>query len=308
MMCDILWDSLTDQAWDDAFAGIERSNLLQCRAYAEALSSVYGYKAWRGLVRIDGCDAGLVQIVEARLMGGLFHAVMLDRGPLWFEGFGGAEHVRAFFATFNDTYPCRFGRKRRIIPETPYTLDLPYKKNATQNYETIWIDLQKPEEELRASLDKKWRNALTQGEKNDPVQEWSRSNAHMEWLLAHHMMHRNKHGYGGASPELIRTMGRVFSAKDNMLLGRMLYMGKPVAGILVFMHGRSATYQIGWNGEIGRQQKAHHVLLWNVIRELKARGFDFLDLGGINEKDAKHVKKFKQGLGGDTVTLSGCYR
>lgn len=308
MRCDILWDSLTDQAWDDAFAGIKRANLLQCRDYAEALSSVYGHKARRGLVQIGGQDAGLVQIMEHRAMGGLFQAVMLDRGPLWFAGFGGAEHVGAFFERFNDTYPRRFGRKRRVIPESLYEPGAGYRKTAMQNYETIWLDLQKPEAELRASLDKKWRNALAKGEKTDPVLEWGRTTEHMDWLLAHHMAHRKKHGYGGASPELIRAMGRIFSAKDHMLPGRILYMGKPVAGILVFMHGRSATYQIGWNGEIGRQQNAHHVLLWSAALELKARGFNSFDLGGVNEKDAKHVKKFKQGLGGDPVTLSGCYR
>ena len=40
---------------------------------------------------------------------------------------------------------------------------------------------------------------------------------------------------------------------------------------------------------------------------LKEKGYRDLDLGGVNDGDAKGVKLFKEGMGGTTVTLIGHY-
>lgn len=46
--------------------------------------------------------------------------------------------------------------------------------------------------------------------------------------------------------------------------------------ICVALHGNSATYLIGWNGDVGRKLKANQFLLWNSIVILKK-----MDLGGL---------------------------
>ena len=80
-----------------------------------------------------------------------------------------------------------------------------------------------------------------------------------------------------------------------------------VAAILVFLHGSSATYQVGWTTGAGRKLGAHHQLLWRAVVQLKERGVLDFDLGGINDDGAAGVKKFKQGLGGKEVRLVGFF-
>ncbi len=307
MECDIEWNKLTLAEWDERFCKIARSNILQSYDYARAVCTVDRQKARWGLVRIDGVEAGLVQILEAGLLGNLVHAVILDRGPLWFDGFGRRAHIDAFFTAFDKEFPKRLGRKRRIIPETKDKLGADYIWQEGSSYETIWIDLNDAADNLRANLDKKWRNSLSKAERSNLTIEWDMKGAHIDWILMHHMVHRAEKNYSGTSGKVLRAMAKTFGNRGNMMIGRALHDGSAVAGILLFCHGNAATYQIGWNGELGREKNAHHMLLWNAILELQKRGYKAFDLGGMNEKDAKYVRKFKKGLGGDLVCLSGHY-
>ena len=92
-----------------------------------------------------------------------------------------------------------------------------------------------------------------------------------------------------------------------MLVLRANLDGEPVAGILIFTHGKSATYQVAWTNEAGREHRAHHLLLWHTILELKERDITWLDAGGINPEHAEGVTRFKRGLGGDEFELIGFY-
>ena len=97
----------------------------------------------------------------------------------------------------------------------------------------------------------------------------------------------------------------------EFLIGRVMQDGLAIAAILVILHGhkdrRGATYQIGWNTQKGRETGAHNFALWQAILELKKRKTETLDLGGVNDTEGEHVKKFKTGLGGRIVTLPGVY-
>jgi lipid II:glycine glycyltransferase (peptidoglycan interpeptide bridge formation enzyme) len=307
MKCTIEWNNLSPAEWNERFLKVTRSNLLQSYAYARAACVVHHQKARFGLIKIDGQDAGLVQILEAGIFKNIIHAVILDRGPLWFDGYGSADHIDAFFKIFDQMFPKRIGRRRRIIPETSRPPAGNYALLSDEKYETIWIDLAREANDLRADLDKKWRNSLAKGERSNLTIEWDTKGQYIDWILMHHLVHRAEKNYGGASSKLLRAMAKTFGASGDMMIGRALINGEAVAGILLFCHGNAATYQIGWNGELGREKNAHHVLLWNAILELQKRGLKAFDLGGVNEGDAKHVKKFKIGMGGDLVHLSGHY-
>ena len=92
-----------------------------------------------------------------------------------------------------------------------------------------------------------------------------------------------------------------------MLIGRALSDDKAIGAILIFCHGQGATYQIGWSGKAGRDQGAHYLLLWDAISVLQNKGVKDFDLGGVNEDEAKGVKRFKSGMGGRLVSLPGIY-
>lgn len=306
----IEWNGLDLVAWEERFARIRRSNLLQSYPYAQAACLFNHHRARWGLIRIDGREAGLVQVFEAGFLNNALHAVILDRGPLWLPEYGAPEHLMAFFTAFDEKFPRRFGRRRRIIPEINQSQAamIPFKVTSqVKPYQTIWVDLAKSEEQLRAGLDRRWRNHLSKAEREQVRIEWSAGGEALDWLLLHHDAHRTMKNFRAASPKFIRLLARFFGPRGDMLIGRAFSGAEAVAGVLFFRHGIGATYQIGWSGDEGRKANAHHILLWQGMLALKAKGVKDLDLGGINDI-AEGVRIFKEGMGGETVTLSGIYK
>jgi lipid II:glycine glycyltransferase (peptidoglycan interpeptide bridge formation enzyme) len=68
-----------------------------------------------------------------------------------------------------------------------------------------------------------------------------------------------------------------------------------------------ATYQVGWSGDVGREQNAHNLILWRAIRELRERGVRTLDLGGVNTTRSAGIARFKIGTGGQVLTCAGTF-
>lgn len=315
MDCRIDWDC-PRATWDGMFAGLRRSTLLQARGYADALCPTLGQRPRRGLIRIDGAPAGLVQIQEAAALRRALHAVILDRGPLWAEGFGGRAHVAAFFETFCRAFPARPGRRRRILPEADQaqaaglarTGDLRPRPGVTP-YQTIWLDLTADAAARRARLRPKWRAGLDKAEAAGLTACWDWQGADLPAFLAAYRLDKAQKGYPGPAPDTLARLCLRLAAEDAVAVGLARGGdGTPVAGALFLRHGRAATFQAGWVAEAGRRAAANHLLLWDAQRALRAQGVDDLDMGGVNDADAAGVKRFKAGLGGGAVTLAGQFR
>jgi len=166
--CKIIWNSLSLPQWDARMNAAPHTTLLQSYPYAQAMRKAHQQGARHGLVMIDDDEAGLCQIQEVGLFKNIVHGVSLDRGPIWFKGFGKPAHWAAFLNEFNRQFPKGWLKKRRIMPEmadtpahhtilkeSPFTHD---KK--IHGYQTITLDLSPDLETLRARLDGKWRNCL----------------------------------------------------------------------------------------------------------------------------------------------------
>ena len=309
----IAWDTLSINDWERRFAVLPYSNYIQSYSYARAASPHYKQKPRWGLILIDGKEAGLVQMFETGLLWNAIHAVMIDRGPLWLEGFGGALHTKLFFDEINRVYPARLGRKRRFLPEIedgPTAQKLIaqtglVRREDQTGYQTIWIDLTKDEEVLRAELRGNWRNALSKAERSDLIIE--HSNDTLEWAAGIYAADKVARGYNGIPPALLKNYATILSPKNDVMISRAIKDGEPVAFIVTVTHGRSATYVVGWSSDAGREVSAHHLLLWHEMLRLKGKGIKELDLGGINEDGAAGIKAFKEGLGGRVVRYVGHY-
>jgi len=300
--------------WEDIFSKIPYTNILQYKAHGQAVCDNTPKQNRYGLIHINNETAGLFQFQEVSFLAGFVHGITLDRGPLWLPGYGGAAHIKPFFEEFNKLYPRRLGRRRRIIPETPdgpaarqLLAGTGFKKlESGTSYQTIWLDLTSSPETLRAGLKQKWRNALNKAEKSGLNLEWDLERKYLPWLLKVYGLDKRQKGYPGPEASLIEKISEK-AGPNNVIIGRARLDNDLVASILVLKHGRSATYQIGWTNEKGRAHSANHLLLWEVLNVLKNNGVKELDLGGINDDRAKGIKKFKEGLGGDTITLVGHY-
>ena len=80
-----------------------------------------------------------------------------------------------------------------------------------------------------------------------------------------------------------------------------------VAAMLFLVHGRRATYHLGWSSPEGKRTNAHNLTLWQAIRKLKARGLGQIDLGGLNTEDVPGIARFKLGSGARVKTLCGTW-
>lgn len=297
--------------WEERFSRIRRSTLLQSYDYARAVAPLYGQKPRWGLIEIDGCAAGLVQGLEAKFCG--LHALTIDRGPLWLPGWGGMAHWQSFFARLNRDFPKRFGRKRRLIAEIPASpaaralIEQAGWSAAGPDYTTLWVDLSRDIEALRADLRKNWRNGLSKAERGPLQVEWDTSTEFLPLLTTLYMQDRRERGYPGPEAKTVMALGRGFAARKNLLIGRAMLDHRPVAAILLLLHGTSATYQIGWCGDEGRQHGGHYRLLWSSFTILKDRGITDFDLGGVTDDTASGIADFKSGLGGERCTLAGLF-
>lgn len=313
--CTIDWAPIAAEQWDSEFKSIRRSTLLQHFPYAQANRAINQTGAKHGRVLIDDQPAGLVQIGEVGVLRNMVHAVSLDRGPLWFPGYGSSDHVAGFFSSFAEQFPKRIGRKLRVLPEAKDTA--PNRKSLTQagysrredvpGYQTIWLALDQDTETLRAKLNGKWRNILSKSERSGLTvsEDWSASTA--GHFLQTYEADRSEKRYEGPSVKLLLALLKHMVPREEAVIFNARSGDEDVASILVLLHGTSATYQVGWTTAAGRKLGAHHNLLWHAVVQLKARGILDFDLGGINDDSAAGVKKFKQGLGGKEITLVGFF-
>lgn len=311
--CQILWDTVDEEKWETYFDALPQSSLLQSPDYTRVVSGMNNQKIRRGLIMLDGKEAGILQILEAAAFKKAIHAVILDRGPLWFEGYGSAENFSEFLSEFSAEFPKRFGRRIRIIPETKKadqicTVLSQYnfqRKGAP--YETIITNLNVDERKMRSRLSSRWKRHIKKADKSNMVLLWSDEGKNFAWLMQNYIKDRKEKKYDGASPQTLIKLADQFSRGKNMVLGTALLEGQPIAAILLLIHGKSATYQIGYTSDKGRECCAHHLLLFKAQSVLKERELNDFDLGGVNEGSAKGVKSFKEGLGGTLITMPGLY-
>ncbi len=314
-ICTIEWNSLTPAQWDECLRAVPRSTLLQSYDYARAQCPIEKQKARWGIIRFDGAPAGIVQIFEAGILWNALHAVIIDRGPLWFKGYGGAAHTKLFFEEFNRQFPRRLGRRRRILPEVEDGMTAQKilqsagltRMDERKGYETVWVDLTRDMQTVRTMLRPNWHGSLKKSERFGTQIEWDLSGKSFPALLGGYIEDRRIKGYDGPSPALLSGLATFMTPKKAMLIGTAALQGEAVAMVMFVMHGRSATYLVGWTTDKGRETAAHHLLLWEGMNALKEKNIYELDLGGVNEESAKGIKEFKEGMGGRTVRYVGHY-
>lgn len=316
MTCTIDWNSLTIGDWEARLAQVRRLPVLQAMAYAQAVRATRQMSARWGLIRIDGAEAGLLQIQEVSLARNAVHLLTLDRGPVWLDGFGSLDHWRRLLEAFDAAFPRRLGRRRRLLPEladTPAARDLMaasgFRRRAGMpGYQTIWLDLTREPDALRANLKQKWRNTLNKSERQGLTVEIDDTGGALPRLLSRYADDKASRGYPGPAPSFLAALGRSFAAHGKLLVVTACHDGPAEAAVMLLLHGTSATYQVGWSNAEGRRLGAPTLLLWRAVSALKERGIRDFDLGGVNDRDAAGVKAFKAGLGGTEVRLVGQYQ
>ena len=314
MQLDIDWqENISADQWRSLTDKVHRGNLLQTFPYAAAVRLCHYQSTRLGVIKIDGQAKGICQIQEVRFLK-LIHHVFLDRGPVWFENDVPDDWIQAFFAEFQKEYPPKWGRKRRIMPEWSdqeqhdQWLRAQGYKYVGQGYHSIWLDITGTTDVLRQRLGQRWRRSLKKAEgKNlrivpDPTGE------SLNWFLRNYMQDRHQKSYTNASPKFLKSMYQyAYPGREAFIL--TAFAGdEAAASILIFVHGTSATYQVGWTKQKGRDTNAMFLLMWQAMQVMQARGVTDFDLGGLNEEHAAGLTTYKKSMGGDEYKLVGIYR
>lgn len=305
MDCTLTW-------LDDVPADISGTpSLLQSPSYIAAVAEKESQNMRVFGIDIDGQNAGHGIVMEKKSVG--LHSVILDRGPVWAAGFGTEEHFGAFLSAFRKTYRKRPGRRIRIIPEIENTEHIKavlrkhkFRKKS-EDYQTLIIDLTLDSKDIRADFRKNWRGSLNKAERENLEMQWDDEGKYAHWLTKFYCFDKRTRGYKGPSQKFLSLLAKHCVPNKEFLIGRVMQDGLAIAAILLLRHGRSATYQIGWNTKVGRETGAHNFALWQAVLELQKRNTDTLDLGGVNDTEGEHVKAFKTGMGGTLITLPGVY-
>lgn len=305
------WKERSDSEWRDLLACVPRTNVLQSAPFARATRICDQKQTRHALIEIDGKPVGIMSIQEIRL--GPVHVVDLYRGPLWFSEDPPLEWLADFAVAFNKAFPRRPLRRRRWMPEWK---DNEQARKVIQeagfrpkplSFETVWLDLTRPEAEIRARLDGKWRGHLNKAEREnlELIQDWTGSTG--KAFLQQYAVDKAVKKYYGRSPRFIAAeLALALRSREAVFLWACQDK-VPVAGILVMMHGNSATYRIGWTTDEGRKANAHNVMLWEAVKILKLRGIKAFDLGGVEPHGAEGLTAFKAGMGGERFKLPGIF-
>ena len=308
------WD-LPLQDYRELLGGVRNPNLLQDPVYGFTHAWFYGVTARYGAIRIDDSNAGVFQWFEKRALGGLIHALMLDRGPLWLPEYGKPAHQDAFFRLFNKQFPRRPGRRRRVIPEVSLDqhVDLAacgLRPMPPTSYATYIVDLEANPNQLRARLSGKWRSALHKAEqlldRDELRTDWTGTPELIRELLRWHQQDQHDKDYRGAHPTLMKKLLMDYAKANGLLLGVAYHKETPYSAVAVLCHSRGATYQLAWNTKAARQTGSNNLLLWQAMLALQQRGISSFDLGGFND-EAPGLQHFKAGLGGRELRLAGMF-
>lgn len=318
----ILWNEGTVGEWASLFARVPRSTLPQCFAYAGAMGRTHGFVPRLGLIRRDGTPIGIVQLLERRTLR-LFHQRQIHRGPLWLDGIEpDLATQEAVFHVLRRACPNNPLSRASLLPELAAGPEAEAMlrrcgfRRFGPGYRTVWLDLSLGEEDLRAAMARDWRQRLKGAEKAGLVIDLDWEAKNLPWLM--------KQEHEQAQTKQFRPMTGALAVRirngllkgggkgDGVLMVAALESrsnrAAPAASALFYMHGGSATYQVGWSSESGRKSGAMRLVLWRAALALKARGVGWLDLGGINPDSAPGVTEFKLGTGGQAVESVGLFR
>jgi Acetyltransferase (GNAT) domain len=252
----------------------------------------------------------LAQFIVRRMVGGLANMALCSLGPVWLQPLSGADKARVYKA-LKKTIPLK---NLRVVAFTPLEapgpeLGLSRWRRVMTGHSTVMLDLQPELEVLRAQLDGRWRYSLARAEESSLTIHRVGTNAgQYRWLLDAEMQQREQRGLHGLPLQFFDLYVPSRQQPTKTILTLRADVGRDrVAGMMFLIHGESATYQVGWTNDAGREHNAHNLILWNAMQELRERGVRKLDLGGVNTTRSAGIARFKIGTGGQVLSCAGTF-
>ncbi len=303
------WRDIDMAQWDAGHAQA-CAPLQQDWAYGASMAAL-GVPVLRASVEADGQPVALAQFMLRR-WGSVASVALCSRGPVWLQDISAADKARVY------------AELKRSMPKAGWGLHLhmvsPEETDAAQQglrslrrvmsgYATVMLDLRQDLSDLRASLTSKWRGRLASAENSElSVHRVGTNAGQYRWLLDQQQSMGAQRGFASLPLPFYDLYVPSRQQPSQTVLTLRADLGRDrVAAMMFLLHGRAATYQVGWANDLGRQTHAHNLLLWRGVEELQKRGIQRLDLGGINTERSAGIARFKMSTGGAVHILTGTY-
>ncbi len=128
-------------------------------------------------------------------------------------------------------------------------------------------------------------------------------------------------GFGVHAPGYYRRAYELFQPAGQCALILAMYADQALAGVMAFIHGRTAWYFYGASSDQERNRMAPYLAQWEAMRWARANGALDYDLWGVPDADepaleaefeTRHdglwgVYRFKRGFGGRLVRTVGAW-
>lgn len=175
-------------------------------------------------------------------------------------------------------------------------------------YKTLILNLNNDLDEIRKSLNSKWRNHLNASERKGlNISEGNDQKLYKDFLNIYSQMIERKKFKEFVDPYQMGKMNEELN-EQYKLKTIIAYKDKlPIAAIVISTIGNTGVYLLGASNEISMKNKASYLLQWEIIKYLKQSGFKRYDLGGINIVDNPGVYDFKSGITNQEVQGMGTY-
>jgi lipid II:glycine glycyltransferase (peptidoglycan interpeptide bridge formation enzyme) len=175
-------------------------------------------------------------------------------------------------------------------------------------YETFLLDLSKPLEDLRRSVDAKWRSDLSRAERSDIVVTRTANASDFDKFEPLLQQLQQRKGFDSARDvAFFRRVQTKAAQYEQLMVHLAWYNCQLIAGHIGSFAGDGAVYLLGAAGQLGRDLRASYLLQWKVIEFAKSNGNLFYDLGGIDEVGNPQVYRFKKRINGRRATTVGGY-
>jgi lipid II:glycine glycyltransferase (peptidoglycan interpeptide bridge formation enzyme) len=178
----------------------------------------------------------------------------------------------------------------------------------TDRYRTFLVDIEKEEDEIKASLHGKWRNQLNRAQKNDLEIAFGTDENFFQKFENMFVQLKKKKGFGvSLDVDFYNKVQKGLVGNNKFLVQIALKDGEVLSAHVGSYVGNTAVYLLGASTPEGNQLKASYFLQWHAILQAKQRGCKWYDLGGIDPEGNKGVFHFKKGFNGLDVIAAGPY-
>lgn len=250
----------------------------------------------------------LASVLERRAPLGLASVAWANAGPL----FASAPDLAEFLASLKGLWGR--GTLLRLGPRTPRA-DGPAEVLSAAGFRPSWapldsgltsvVDLGPPEAELRARLDRKWRNQLKKGESARPTVSFGRDAALRERYHALHEALCRRKSLAAERMSLDALGAAAAAFGESLTFAVASADGTDGAGACWWTFAGRATLWLSAANDAGLAACLPNALYWAVVTRLKADGALSFDLAGLDPVENPGVTRFKRGLGGAEVETLG---